>query len=68
MLRKESQMNDMSRIDYLVRQAQVQRSQYLGELIANAIFAAWTGMKRLGASLAAPAAKHRDVLGVPDPR
>ena len=61
-------MSDFSRIDDLVIEARVQRSQYIGELIANAIFAAWTGMKRLGASLAAPAAKHRDVLGLPDPR
>ena len=61
-------MSEFSSIDDLVMKARVQRSQYLGELIASAIFATWTGMKRLGASLAAPAAKHRDVLGLPDPR
>jgi hypothetical protein len=61
-------MSEFSRIDNLVMQAGAQRSQYIGELIAEAIFVAWTGMKHLGASLTAPVAKHRDVLGLPDPR
>ena len=61
-------MSEFSSIDDLVMKARVQRSQYIGELIANAIFATWTGMKHLGALLTAPAAKHLDVLGLPDPR
>jgi hypothetical protein len=65
------ELNDRERIEEIIRRAKAERSRALGEFIANQIFAAWTGLKRLGAALAAPAtpaAKRPGALGIPDPR
>jgi hypothetical protein len=64
-------MSELSSYNEYVRRARLERSQYIGELIADMIFAAWTGLKRLGAFLASPAtpaAKRHGALGIPDPR
>jgi hypothetical protein len=64
-------MSELSRYDEYVRQARLERSQYIGELIASLIFKAWTGLKQLGAVLTAPAtpaAKRHGVLHIADPR
>jgi len=65
------EMNDYERVEELIRRARAERSALLGEMIANQIFAAWTGLKRLGAYLASPAtpaSKRHAALGLPDPR
>jgi hypothetical protein len=62
------ELNDRERIEEIVRRAKAERSRAVGEFIANQIFAVWTGLKHVGALLATPAAKHRVVLGLTDPR
>lgn len=64
-------MSELSRFDEYVRNAKLERSQYIGELIAEFIFATWNGLKQLGALLTAPAnpaAKRPGALGMADPR
>jgi hypothetical protein len=68
---KESEMSELSRYDEYVRQARLERTKYIGELIANMIFAAWNGVKHVGAILTAPAtpaAKRHGGFGIADPR
>ena len=64
-------MSELSRYDEYVSRARLERSRYIGDAIANGIYAAWTGMKKLAAFLtapASPAAKRPSALGIPDPR
>lgn len=43
----ENRMNDYRAIEMHIRNARLERSRVIGELIAGAIFAIWTGMKQL---------------------
>lgn len=38
-------MNNYEAIESYIRQARIERSVYLAELIAEGLFRAWTGMK-----------------------
>ena len=40
-------MNDYRAIEMHIRKARLEQSRMIGELIASAIFAIWTGMKQL---------------------
>ena len=64
-------MSELSRFDEYVRNAKLERNQYIGELIADFIVATWNGLKHVGALLTAPAipaAKRPGALGIADPR
>jgi hypothetical protein len=68
---KESEMREFSRYDEYVRNAKLERAQYIGDLIADFIVTAWNGLKNVGAVITAPAvpaAKRSSALGIADPR
>ena len=53
------QRTDFEAIQEQIRRAQVERSVYLATLIAEGIFAAWTGTKAIAANVAAAAQAKR---------
>jgi hypothetical protein len=68
---KEGEMSELSRYDEYVSRAKLERTRYIGDTIANGLYAAWTGIKKLASVLtapASPAAKRPSALGIPDPR
>ena len=46
-------MNDYRAIDKHIRQARLEHSAFMGELIASAIFSVWCGAKRLAIRIGA---------------